>query len=188
MVCLIDEQEVVRRELGMVGGVSVSSGLRNAASDSNILAWEEPSPVRRRPAGSSKGSSKSSRSGAGTPTTPPAASAAVLNIGEYTRYTPPNAVRTSPSLDSPVGGQAWAGSPSLRPERAQLRKSASFSRFYNASAPPFGTDEPSPNGAPCSPSSFYNRGRTSTGGRFPIPDRDSPVALDFAGGAGVSAR
>jgi hypothetical protein len=146
----------------MTGGVSVASGLRNATSAKNILAWDE-TPKRRSP--HSGGSSAST-----SPT--PVASAALLNIGEYTRYTPPNAVSATSSQDELSGGGAWAGSPSLKPERPQLRKTASLSPTFSPSTPPFGTDDQSP-GGPSSPSSFYGRGRTSTGSRFPA-ERSSP--------------
>jgi hypothetical protein len=158
--------EVIRRELSMTGGLSVASGQRNACSSKNILAWEEETSPKRRPAGW-----KDPAAGV-VP-----AGAAMLNAGEYTRRTPPNVV-TSSSSSPYEEPQQWAGSPSLRPERAQLRKVSSGRNFSSPSTPPFGTD------AQLSPdrsnSSLFGRGRTSTGARFgPEDGKRSPTVFEF---------
>ena len=139
----------------MVGGLSVASGQRNATSSKNILAWEEFNPEHKSPGFKS------------IPVSNLGASAAVLNIGEYDRYTPPNALATttnSTGSSSQDGLGAFAGSPSLRAERPQLRKVTSNSFRGSPTAPPFGTDDTSPNTR--SPSHLYGRGRTSSGMRF----------------------
>lgn len=176
----IDHDEMVRREMSMSGGLSVATGNRNATSQSNILAWEDPhspSPTSRHTTGNKYSNTKS-------PTSPSlqyhSASAAVLNIGEYGRCTPPNAMKD----DNKNGTSNYAGSPSLRMERPMLRKSASFSYLSKSLTPPFGTDQDS--GSPGN-SSLYGRGRTPTGARFG-PEGGSPSAFTDISAGGFTRR
>ena len=190
----IDHDEIVRREMSMSGGLSVATGSRNATSQSNILAWEDPhspSPTSRHPSGNKYSPSPTNRHPSGnkysntkSPISPSlqyhSASAAVLNIGEYGRCTPPNATKD----DNKNGTSNYAGSPSLRMERPMLRKSASFSYLSKSLTPPFGTDQDS--GSPGN-SSLYGRGRTPTGARFG-PEGGSPSAFTDISAGGFTRR
>lgn len=175
----------MRNEFSLVGGVTVANGQRNATSQKNILAWEEPSALRR---SSGKGNNKDNATAAALIVKK--ASAAVLNIGELdhqsaSAFNSYNTGQNYYSLNngtrgSGVGsGVGLAGSPSLRPARTALRKSTSFSNDLSRCSPPFGTDDV---GSPSakSPLSYFERGRKPNGARF------APT-MEIAGGCGPSA-